>query len=101
MAMTERVGVSRLAMRGTTASQPRCVALTGAVGKCVSCAIHPLRSSTCREFEASWQNGEANTDCDKARAAYGLPPLAPPRPETDDDAPKPLTPIKPKRKRVA
>lgn len=101
VAMTERVGVSRLAMRGTTASQPRCVALTGAVGQCVSCTIHPSRSSTCREFEASWQNGKANADCDKARAAYGLPPLVPPAPDSDDDTPRPLTPVKPKRKRAA
>jgi Fe-S-cluster containining protein len=39
--------------------------------------MYDQRSSTCREFEASWANGEANVDCDAARAAFGLPALQP------------------------
>jgi Fe-S-cluster containining protein len=43
----------------------------------VQCSIYEKRSSTCREFEASWADGEANPDCDAARAAFGLAALEP------------------------
>ncbi|HEX5842761.1 MAG TPA: YkgJ family cysteine cluster protein, partial [Pseudomonas sp.] len=42
------------------------------------CTLYAQRSSTCREFEASWVNGEHNPHCDAARQAYGLPPLVAP-----------------------
>ncbi|MGO2347580.1 MAG: YkgJ family cysteine cluster protein, partial [Providencia sp.] len=32
-------------------------------------------------FEQSWLNGIHNEACDKARAAYGLAPLEPNRPQ--------------------
>lgn len=64
-------------MIGTDRKPPRCTSLAGEVGSTVQCTIYDKRSSTCREFEASWENGEQNPDCDKARAAYGLPPLPP------------------------
>lgn len=62
-------------MKGTNEKEPRCVSLTGVIGECVSCAIHSVRSSVCREFPPSWENGVHNPDCDRARAAHGLPPL--------------------------
>lgn len=67
-----------VAMRGTDSRPVRCVGLLGKVGCGMRCTLYAQRSSTCREFEASWHNGEANPYCDAARAAYGLPPLTPP-----------------------
>ncbi|WEF35971.1 YkgJ family cysteine cluster protein [Pseudoduganella chitinolytica] len=60
----------RSAMRGTERTPVRCVALDGEVGQHVGCTIYPQRSSTCREFTAG------TPECDKARGAYGLAPLA-------------------------
>lgn len=73
-------------MRGTDQPHPRCVALLGEIGKSVRCAIHPQRSSVCRDFVPSWENGEPNPRCDKARARWGLAPLTPHDWE-DPDAP--------------
>lgn len=64
-----------VAMCVTDSRPVRCV---GLLGGGVRCTLYAQRSSTCREFEASWHNGEANSHCDAARAAYGLPPLTPP-----------------------
>ncbi|MBK5539478.1 YkgJ family cysteine cluster protein [Pseudomonas sp. TH05] len=71
------ISPSRVAMLGTDCKPTRCVGLVGEVGSQVSCSIYHERSSTCREFEASWTDGLANPDCDAARAAFGLPPLEP------------------------
>ena len=68
----------RVAMRGTDAKPARCIGLAGEVGKGVSCSLYEQRSSPCREFEASWVNGEHNLRCGTARQAHGLPPLMPP-----------------------
>lgn len=68
-----------VAMRGTESRPVRCSGLLGEVGDAVRCTLYEQRSSTCREFEAAWSNGQANPDCDKARAAHGLPPLTPPQ----------------------
>lgn len=70
-AFTEPVSPTRLAMTGTNQSRPRCVALQGRVGDCVSCAIYPNRPSPCRDF----QPFDADGACTRARAAFGLPPL--------------------------
>ncbi|MCB9797712.1 MAG: YkgJ family cysteine cluster protein [Alphaproteobacteria bacterium] len=67
------------AMAGTHRAPPRCVALMGDVGQRVACSIYAKRSSTCREFEPSWESGRHNPACDKARALHGLPPLKPER----------------------
>ncbi len=75
--LTEAIAPHHVAMLGTNQAKPRCIALQGVVGECVSCAIYPLRSSTCREFTASWEHGEHNPICDRARAKYGLAPLLP------------------------
>lgn len=58
-----------LRMRGTDASPPRCAALSGEIGVCVSCTIYAARPSPCREFDTSHEA------CTRARARHGLPPL--------------------------
>lgn len=73
--LTEPVAPNFVAMRGTNQPSPRCVALQGKIGEYTPCAIYNERSSTCREFEASWSNGVRNEACDKARAKHGLAPL--------------------------
>lgn len=75
---TIQVSPFHVAMIGTEAKPARCVGLLGEVGCGVRCTLYEQRSSTCRDFEASWVNGEYNAHCDAARAAHGLPPLAPP-----------------------
>jgi uncharacterized protein len=62
-------------MQGTSSAPARCVALTGTIGQQVACSIYADRSSTCRDFPMSGENGEANPECDKARAFHGLAPL--------------------------
>ncbi|OLU17331.1 MULTISPECIES: YkgJ family cysteine cluster protein [unclassified Pseudomonas] len=75
-----------VAMRGTETKPARCNALLGDVGQGTRCTQYAQRSSTCRDFEASWVNGEHNPRCDDARKAYGLPPLTPPlQPELSPD----------------
>jgi Fe-S-cluster containining protein len=68
--MTIPVTPHRIAMRGTEKSPVRCIALEGDVGRKVGCTIYPARPATCREFAAF------TPECDKARGAYGLAPLA-------------------------
>lgn len=64
-------------MNGTDQPRPRCVALLGDIGQAVRCTIHPRRSSVCREFVPSWEDGQHNPRCDAARARWNLPPLTP------------------------
>lgn len=78
MDMTEPLDHHKIAMKGTNQKKPRCIALQGVVGESVSCEIYALRSSVCRNFKMSWEQGEAHDLCDKARIAWGLPPLEPP-----------------------
>ncbi|MGU9856344.1 YkgJ family cysteine cluster protein [Pseudomonas sp. LF245] len=70
-----QINPTRVAMIGTDQKPARCCSLEGEVGKGTSCSIYAQRSSTCREFEASWHEGVQNVDCDAARAAFGLAPL--------------------------
>jgi len=79
--LTVKVGPHHLAMAGTEKSAPRCVALEGKIGASVRCTIYAQRPAPCREFKESWLDGVRNERCDKARAAHGLPPLEPVRPE--------------------
>lgn len=65
-------------MRGTDGKFPRCIALEGSIGQSVRCSIYERRASPCRNFQASWVDGQHNERCDKARAAHGLLPLQPP-----------------------
>jgi Fe-S-cluster containining protein len=76
--LTVAISPHLVAMQGTEQKPVRCTALLGEVGCGTRCTVYENRSSTCREFTAAWENGEANPHCDAARAAYGLPPLTPP-----------------------
>lgn len=49
-----------------------CVALTGEIGKEVSCSVYENRPSVCRDFPVIMPNGEQNPRCKKARVAFGL-----------------------------
>ncbi len=75
--LTEKLDEFRVFMTGTNGAHPRCIALQGAVGSEVFCSIYSSRSSVCRSFPVSWENGVHNPRCDKARAAWGLAPLTP------------------------
>jgi Fe-S-cluster containining protein len=96
---TEQLNNFRSYMKGTNAKKPRCESLCGIVGENVSCSIYEKRPSPCRAFEASWENGVHNPDCDRARAKHGLPPLQPPvtpeipQPEQPDEPDRPLQPL--------
>jgi Fe-S-cluster containining protein len=74
-----------VAMRGTDRNPPRCIALAGRIGESVGCTIYEQRASPCRDFQASWVDGQHNERCDRARAAHGLPPL--PRPVSPSPLP--------------
>jgi hypothetical protein len=75
--LTSQLSPHLSVMLGTNGPKPRCVALQGFIGKKVSCAIHPRRSSVCRTFAASWEDGIPQPGCDKARAHFDLLPLQP------------------------
>lgn len=76
--MTTQISPFYVAMTGTESKPARCDALMGEVGCQVRCTLYEQRSSSCREFEASWVDGIHNPRCDAARAAHGLPPVDPP-----------------------
>lgn len=73
--LTEPLSLLMRNMRGTNDRAPRCVALQGDIGGCVSCGIYEQRPTPCREFSMSGEEGIHNKACDRARARYGLPPL--------------------------
>jgi Fe-S-cluster containining protein len=77
-ALVSSISPSRVAMLGTDCKSVRCTALEGEVGNGTHCSIYEQRSSTCREFEASWTDGQHNPDCDAARAAFGLAAIVQP-----------------------
>ncbi len=63
-------------MKGTNKKHnPKCEALSGDVGKIVSCMIYSNRPTPCREFTASYEAGIKEPRCDEARAKHGLKPL--------------------------
>ncbi|MEN4805001.1 YkgJ family cysteine cluster protein [Pantoea agglomerans] len=74
-ALTEPLSLLMRNMRGTNDRAPRCVALEGDIGGCVSCGIYEQRPTPCREFSMSGEAGIHNEACDRARARYGLPAL--------------------------
>ena len=80
--MTEEFTAFRRCMKGTNQKQPRCIALSGDVGRFVSCTIYDNRPSPCRQFGITFHNGTWYTDvadlmrCNEARAIRGLSPLA-------------------------
>ncbi|MHD0644779.1 YkgJ family cysteine cluster protein [Pseudomonas aeruginosa] len=73
-----QISPTLVAMNGTNAKPARCEKLAGEIGYTVGCTMYESRSTPCRDFEASWSNGEPNPRCDDARAAHGLPPLPAP-----------------------
>lgn len=75
--LTRKLNPFRRVMIGMEGSSPRCTALEGTVGEGVRCTIYGSRPSVCRDLAASWADGTHNERCDKARAAWGLPPLTP------------------------
>jgi len=62
-------------MQGTEEKPARCVALRGELGKTVNCSIYENRSSSCRNFKASFEDGFINRACDEARLAINRSPL--------------------------
>lgn len=73
--LTEQVSPYMRCMQGTNTKKPRCVNLRGEIGQHVTCSMYESRPSPCREFSQSWEFGERNEACERARAAYGLAPL--------------------------
>jgi uncharacterized protein len=73
--LTDHLQTHYLVMKGTDSRSPWCISLKGIIGARVQCEIYEKRSSVCRNFIPSWQNGEKNERCDKARAKWELPPL--------------------------
>jgi len=73
--LTEPLSLLMRNMRGTNDRTPRCVALQGEPGSCVSCGIYEQRPSPCREFAMSGEDGVVHEACDRARARHGLPAL--------------------------
>jgi len=61
--LAERLDPHRLAMRGTQAYQPRCVALQGTVGLATRCSIYAQRPSICHEVRPAWESGEPSLQC--------------------------------------
>ena len=68
-ALVEPVTPHRVAMRGTHAKAPRCIALAGEVGVAVGCTTYASRPSPCREVRPGDER------CTTARARHGLPAL--------------------------
>lgn len=77
IALTEALDPHRLVMKGTKVQPTRCIALDSEIGQHALCTIYAQRPSVCREVAASWEFGEVSPQCDKARAAHGLPLLTP------------------------
>ena len=75
--LREDLNVHYSCMKGTNSSVPRCVALTGVLGKEFACSIYNNRPTPCREFEASYETGVQNDRCDESRKRIGLRPLTP------------------------
>ena len=73
--LTVKMNGTRSAMCGTEKRPIRCQALTGQIGRRVSCAIYDRRPSACRAFLLAWENDIGNSNCDRARAIYGLMPI--------------------------
>lgn len=64
-------------MRGTSQANPRCIALDAEIGRYSRCTIHPRRPSACVLVAPSHEAGAPSAQCDRARAAHGLPALQP------------------------
>ncbi|MBC7754279.1 MAG: YkgJ family cysteine cluster protein [Moraxellaceae bacterium] len=76
-ATTEKISLHKLSMIGTNQKKIRCGALKGVIGDTVNCEIYANRPSPCRSFSASFEDGEPDDRCDRARNGHGLKPLVP------------------------
>src|SRR5690606_3562201 len=68
--LTEPLRHHEVAMRGTSSSPPRCIALAGTPGVDARCAIHGRHPSCCRAV------APGDDQCVRARVRHGRPPLA-------------------------
>lgn len=85
--LVTQIAPLRACMKGTENGGQRCIALRGELGQPgIHCAIYPLRPSPCRDYPAWQEDGSPNPDCQRLRAAIGLPPL-PWRSQDDDQDP--------------
>ena len=75
--LTDPVRAHELAMRGTSRARPRCIALDADIGRHSRCTIHERRPAACALVPASYEFGARSDQCDRARAAHGLPMLLP------------------------
>lgn len=75
--LTEPLRLHERAMRGTSQSQPRCIALDADIGRHSRCRIHERRPSVCAALSAAHESGLPSPQCDTARIAHGLPLLTP------------------------
>lgn len=73
--LTETLRTHERAMRGTSQSNPRCIALDADIGRYSRCTIHDHRPSVCALVPASLEFGERSPQCDRSRVAHGLPML--------------------------
>ena len=73
--LTEPIASRLACMRGTASPPSRCVALRGAIGEAVSCAIYEFRPGACREFAPLAAVGRGDEACNEARRRHRLPPL--------------------------
>jgi Fe-S-cluster containining protein len=67
--LTQQVNHFFSCMRGTNQAQPHCIALSGVVGKSVSCSIYEQRLDPCKEVIAG------DEKCNTARLKHGLAAL--------------------------
>ncbi len=75
--LTDSLRAHERVMRGTSQAQPRCIALDADIGRYSRCTIHDRRPAVCAQVPASLEFGDERSEqCDRSRAAYGLPPLA-------------------------
>lgn len=81
VALTEVLTPHLRCMRGTSQHAPHCEQLQGPIPG-ASCAIYAQRPSPCRELDPWLADGQVNPQCQRARARYGLAPLAD---QTDSD----------------
>ncbi|KRG46911.1 ferredoxin [Stenotrophomonas panacihumi] len=74
--LTDSLRAHERVMRGTSQAQPRCIALDADIGRHSRCTIHDRRPAVCAQVPASLEFGDQRSEqCDRSRAAYGLPPL--------------------------
>ena len=85
--LTEKINNNYICMQGTNQLNPRCIALEGTLGECVSCKIYDQRPTPCREFPLWLDDGSLNPECNRLRALKGMPPILLPDHQPNDDPP--------------